>query len=762
MENILKLAKTGVNKFFAFTRADGLHLALSFLLGRVVLFNCLSPFALAFLSGYIASNPDNLVRATIIGGVAIFGAFSTGMGIGLIKYILAFILFGLVYTAITTIWEKETPIISAVISAIVLLVSGLIYMGQWGITLYSGIMLFLECIICFSVSIFCSQALNTKEQTFQGVVSLCALGALTVIGFGDLTIGYVNFGKVIAGVYIMTIAFCGGAGAGAFGGIGIGFLYSFATYPLTDSIGIFSICGMMCGIMAKYKRAGVISGYIMASLLLYVYLGGSSGSMLTIFDTLSSVIIFCLVPKGFLLIAQDTIRNTLPKNRDVKKAVAELYDKLINLSQKAKEIAKETAFKPKDNKKDIATIFDKAASKVCKGCGLKFVCWDKEFNLTYDQLMHHFPVLKREGIVENKNVSPEFKQKCIHWEQFFGEVNKLFAQFNLNNLWVKKVDAGKSLVSQHMLGMSEILEEFAKETRNSLDFIPNPDNLLYLAIKKYGIKCYNTSVIKTQSGQHQVWVKVQGCNENVIADITTETLGRRFYIKETKTDGKKITVHLLEREKFSVITGVAARTKDGSRQSGDSYCQKKLEHNRHIAILSDGMGSGENARLQSLYAVNVMLRLLSCGFNKECAIKIMNLSLFLRQTKESFATMDATVIDLFEGNAEFIKIGASTSYIKRGNAVKKITSDSLPAGMITKISPYTTTTDIKKDDIIVLASDGVGGTDDKWLVKLLTDTKEVSPQKLSEKIIKEAVVRNDHTAKDDMTVIALQINEEIA
>ncbi len=762
MELITKFARTGFTKIFAFTRSDGLNLIFSFLLGRVVFFDCMSPFALAFLAAYITNNPDSLVGATLISGAALFGTLSTGMGINLIKYILAFILFGLVYTAVTTISEKQTAFTSGTIAAVSLLISGVIFIGQWGITLYYAAMLVTECIICFSVSVFCGKALNYKSLGWEGVLGLLSLGALTVVGFGDIAVGTVSLGKVVAGVYILLIAFCGGTGGAAAAGIGVGVLYSFTTYPQTEAIGIFSICGLVCGVMSKYRRAGVIWGFVFANILLYVYLGSSSGSVLSVYDVAVTLTAFCLIPKSALMVAENVIQAALPRDRNAKKVIEDLYNKLMAVSEKAKEIAKEANIKLPRNKSDIMTIFDKAADKVCKRCGLRFVCWDKEFNLTYDQLLHHTPTLLKEGKIQKEKISPEFKNKCIHYESYMDEVNRLFARFNLDNMWVKKVEAGGQLVSQHIYGIAEIMEDLAKETGRSVDFIPNPDNVLYLAIKKRGIKCYNTSVIKTELGQHEVWVKAKAIDENVIADITSETLGRRFYIKDSKKDDKKITVHLLERERYNVKTGAAARTKDGSRKSGDSYCQKRLEHNRHLAILSDGMGSGENARSQSLYAVNVMLRLLNCGFNKECAIKIMNLSLFLRQSKESFATMDAAVIDLFEGSAEFIKIGASPSFIKRGGVVKKISSDTLPAGMITNITPYNKRMEIKKDDIIVLTSDGVCGCDDDWLIKYLADSKELNPQKLSENIIKEAIIRNDHTAKDDMTVITLQINEEIA
>ena len=119
------------------------------------------------------------------------------------------------------------------------------------------------------------------------------------------------------------------------------------------------------------------------------------------------------------------------------------------------------------------------------------------------------------------------------------------------------------------------------------------------------------------------------------------------------------------------------------------------------------------------------------------------------------------VVDLFEGSAEFIKIGASSSFVKSNSKVKRITSDSLPAGMITGITPCTEKINIKGGDLIVLASDGVFGDDGEWVTEYIKESTD-KPQKLAEKLVKEAVVRQGHKTPDDMTVVTMLIDREAA
>jgi len=82
--------------------------------------------------------------------------------------------------------------------------------------------------------------------------------------------------------------------------------------------------------------------------------------------------------------------------------------------------------------------------------------------------------------------------------------------------------------------------------------------------------------------------------------------------------------------------------------------------------------------------------------------------------------------------------------------------------MLTDITPCTKKVSIQSGDIIVLTSDGVTGNDDSWLESYLSASNEPDPQTLAENIVKEAIIKSDHIVCDDMTVITLLIDEEVA
>ncbi len=85
---------------------------------------------------------------------------------------------------------------------------------------------------------------------------------------------------------------------------------------------------------------------------------------------------------------------------------------------------------------------------------------------------------------------------------------------------------------------------------------------------------------------------------------------------------------------------------------------------------------------------------------------MINTSL-INQNEETFATLDIAIIDLYQGNIELIKNGACPTYIKNGNKVQIIKSNSLPAGIVKEAKLQSFDKDIDSGDIMVLCSDGI-------------------------------------------------------
>lgn len=206
--------------------------------------------------------------------------------------------------------------------------------------------------------------------------------------------------------------------------------------------------------------------------------------------------------------------------------------------------------------------------------------------------------------------------------------------------------------------------------------------------------------------------------------------------------------------------GVTLRPKAGEHVSGDCTSTFETEDGRLCLLLSDGMGSGEDARRESAMAVRLMERFLRAGIDAAPALKTLNSALGLRaERSDSFTTIDLLTLSLKNGEGELYKYGAAPSYIKRGERVHRVNCSCLPAGLAGDMAPPEMThLRLESGSFFVMVTDGVAdSTDDEWLQSLLADWEGENPQMLVSAILADSY---DHKGtSDDAGVLVLYLPE---
>ena len=171
-------------------------------------------------------------------------------------------------------------------------------------------------------------------------------------------------------------------------------------------------------------------------------------------------------------------------------------------------------------------------------------------------------------------------------------------------------------------------------------------------------------------------------------------------------------------------------------------------------MLSDGMGTGGRAAVDSAMASGLMTRLLKAGFGFDCSLKILNSSMLFKSSDESLATMDIASIDLFTGATELYKSGAAPTIVRRNGHSGRAESHSLPIGILKDVSFDRAGIRLKSGDILLLVSDGATFDGTEWLRKELELWGDGGAQDLAEHICDCARRRYANTRTDDITVMA--------
>jgi len=202
-----------------------------------------------------------------------------------------------------------------------------------------------------------------------------------------------------------------------------------------------------------------------------------------------------------------------------------------------------------------------------------------------------------------------------------------------------------------------------------------------------------------------------------------------------------------------------------SEVSGDNYCVSDLPGDRFMLLLSDGMGTGEQAARESGAAVRMLRGLLLAGLQRDAAVGVVNSALVLRSPGETFATVDLLILDCASGVSSFTKIGAAPSFILQDGRVTVVRSSSLPIGMLGKVEAESIERRVgDHGELIVMATDGVlkarggGGRGEAWMRSQLGRYQGWDARAIARSIVEAAIEGAEGKGFDDLTVAVVNVS----
>jgi stage II sporulation protein E len=208
---------------------------------------------------------------------------------------------------------------------------------------------------------------------------------------------------------------------------------------------------------------------------------------------------------------------------------------------------------------------------------------------------------------------------------------------------------------------------------------------------------------------------------------------------------------------FDMVFGVAKAAKDNREESGDNYSLLKFGFNKFMMAICDGMGNGKNAQDISEKATSLIENFYRAEFDSEIILSSVNKLLNLHGG-EYFSTIDICSVDLSSGVVDFVKLGATASFIKHSDTITKIDGGALPVGVLEDANPKITKTSLDFGDIVVLTSDGVVDCmGEETLEQFILDCDSAAPQELADKILGKAKSSCGGVPNDDMTVVVGKI-----
>lgn len=781
--------KAGVKSFAGITisKSYAILLPMAFLLGRAGMVGGLMPFGIAFYASTVDKNFNRVLLAVTI----ILGMIAGGAREQLYVAVAGMLLFNAINIPFKNNKTKAN-FRYAVIAFISVLVPQMVLVYLQGFLLYDLLKALLQSFVVFSMMFIFRSAVQfvnggstkqtfTNEELISGAIAI----AIAITGLGNIGLFGFNFKSILCVLVIIIFSYKSGSGVGTSIGVTVGLLVSMSSTGVTPLIiGSYAFCGLLAGVFRSLGKIGSCLGFIMGNTVLTLYLNGSTDVIIFLKEIIVAIIIFLLIPGkaldaiGMALGSGFAVSNDKSSYSTRIKEIT--MDKLNKFSRTFKELSKTfseiSETKVMTDKRDISQLFDKVADKVCKDCSLCLHCWDRNFYTTYQALFKIVENLERTGRIDSNDIPDYFIDKCERVNDFIKAVNSSYEIFKVDMMWKNKVGESRELISQQLDGISEVISKLANEIDIEVHFKADVEDLISDDLNKAGFKVSEVIVYENKWGKYEVNIFHKGCGGqrtclSVLEKRLSGLIGRKM-VKESKECSQSIknnlcTLRFVEEEVLSITTGVAKLSKYDGMVSGDSYTFMNTGDGKYIVALSDGMGSGQTAATQSRATISLLEQFMESGFDKDITVKIINSILVLRSNDDSFSTIDMTIIDLYEGEAEFVKVGAVPTFIKKQNHVEVIRSASMPAGILCNLETELIHKKVYSGDYIIMMSDGiidsfnnVGGSD-KPLLRFIEGIESLNPQEIADVILNRAYENCEEKPIDDMIVLVAKVWKRI-
>ncbi len=336
-------------------------------------------------------------------------------------------------------------------------------------------------------------------------------------------------------------------------------------------------------------------------------------------------------------------------------------------------------------------------------------------------------------------------------------------------LWNTRLKENRAAVAVQLNEMAQIMTDTVEHVWDT-----QTDENLELHLKKklrsMGLSVHGVLVYRQENKRQEVYLTVNTRRRRCVAvkEVAAALSGLMKKSMMPARDSRafvgseRMTVQFVERTNFQVLYGIERAVKGEERISGDNFSLYQCREGQFIAVLSDGMGSGMEAYKESELVVDLLEQFLEAGFTKETAVRMINSALIVRSDEQAFSTIDISSLDLYTGVCEFLKVGASTTFIRRENWVETITSTSLPAGVFHKLDPDAVSRKLYDGDMLIMVTDGVmdalpAAHQEAVMKDIIMEHDTGNPGELAAYILGRVRQYQEREPADDMTVLAVSL-----
>lgn len=416
---------------------------------------------------------------------------------------------------------------------------------------------------------------------------------------------------------------------------------------------------------------------------------------------------------------------------------------------------------------DIEGIYEAVKGRVCRECGKRADCWGKYLEKTTRLIYGLLAQLGGEEADEETPARIAFCRHCMKGNTFAKELEHSFCQSRIDLMWSNRMLENRSAMAEQLQETAQIIEEIACTVFDAGEADSLLARRLRQKLRLQNVRVQDLRMVRSSGGYPEMIVTARAGRGRcvpvkTVAQALSQVCGQPFVPERDSrlTLGQEqSTLHFVKETRYYMLTGAAKETCAGEAASGDHFSVLTGSHGQVILGICDGMGSGLQAGRESQTVIELLEQFLNAGFAAETAVRMINSAMVLQSGMQRFLTLDICGINLYNGQCELLKVGASATFIRRAGWVEAVLSTSLPAGIFREVDFERTRKKLEHGDMLIMMSDGVldalpGENKEELMKYLIGQISTDNPSELARILLEEVLSFEDHIPRDDMTILA--------
>lgn len=524
---------------------------------------------------------------------------------------------------------------------------------------------------------------------------------------------------------------------------------------------IFAVSGLVVSLLERRSKLTRACGMVFAAGAGILLTGISEAAATYIGSVLSGSLLYAFLPERILPIyrnrcAAEVSAAAVPYSAFGKK----LSNMSAAIGEMNRAIQKTAGALDGRNFHDVSCVYLNAGEEICRGCANHMLCWGSCYNRSADIMNKAVGKIRSGVLADESDLGGHFAEVCTRRKELSQSLNKQYAAFRSAQSASRKVAEMRGLLSVQLDATRQMLDSMSGELQSDNAYNPEAAEKVCCLLREAGIA--EPSALAVTIGD-TLTVDAYGSGSlgippNEFSERLSFLLRKSFDPPMISENGGQIHITLSERSPFDAQIRIYQKNKAENRQNGDCCDCFNDGHGNIYMILSDGMGSGSRARIDSAFTCGMLSKMLKAGIDFNASLEMLNTSLLVKSSDESFATLDVCRVNLYTGEVSLYKAGGAETFVRCGKKFVRLEGSGIPLGIGVPAEYGEKRFFVAEGDVLLMMSDGAE-PEEAWLEQLIMRGRSANLDAILDTVGEALKLSAEKGKEDDITVIGIKITK---